>query len=358
MIFKIYDLYLHLVENIYKIMTVSIKEIAKKANVSLATVSRALNDHPGVKPETKELILEIARELNYEPSGLVKTLIRRNKDVVGFVVPEIWGEFYTDIINGLDDVASQEGFHLIVASSHSKRNIVESILNFMQESLVDGIILMIPSMNEQVKEIITKSKTPIVLITGKNEWGNISTVTIKNFQGTYSMTKFLVEQLGYQKIAVIRGPDENYDSSERLEGFISAMLEFGIPIKNEWILSGNFDVRSGELACSRLLAMIEKPEVIFCFNDMMALGCYKHINKVGLSIPGDIAVVGFDHIMLSEIIHPTLTTVHVPKRELGSEAMNILLQLIRNKNKNIEAKHIRVSTGIVVGGSTKKNKII
>lgn len=337
-------------------MTVSIKEIAKKANVSIATVSRALNNHPSVKPETKELIFEIARDLNYEPSGLVKTLLRRNKDVVGFVVPEIWGEFYTDVINGIDDVASNEGFHLIVASSHSKRNIVESVLNFMQESLVDGIILMIPSMNEQVKEIIAKSKTPIVLITGKNEWGNINTVSIDNFQGTYSMTKFLVEQLGYSKIAVIRGPDENYDSSERLEGFISAMLELGIPIRYDWIIPGNFDVRGGELACSRLLAMMEKPELIFCFNDMMALGCYKHINKVGLNIPEDIAVVGFDHILLSEVIHPSLTTVHVPKRELGSEAMNILLRLIKNKNQKFEAQHLKVSTGIVVGGSTKKMK--
>lgn len=113
-------------------------------------------------------------------------------------------------------------------------------------SLVDGIILMVPSMNEQIKEIISKSKTPIVLITGKNEWGNINTVSIDNFQGTYSTTKFLVEQLGSQKIAIIRGPDENYDSSERLEGFISVMLELGLPIKNEWIVSRNFDLISGE----------------------------------------------------------------------------------------------------------------
>ncbi len=337
-------------------MTVSIKDIAKKANVSIATVSRALNDHPGVKRETKEMILKIARELEYEPSGLIKSLVRKNNDVIGFVVPEIWGEFYTDIINGIDDVASLEGFHLIVASSHSKRNIVESLLNFMQESLVDGVILMLPSMNEQVKEIISNSTTPIVLITGKNEWGALNTVSIDNFQGTYSMTKFLVEQLGYERIAIVRGPDDNYDSNERLEGFFSAMLELGLTIRNEWIKSGNFDVRSGELACSRLLAMIDKPEVIFCFNDMMALGCYKHVNKLGLQIPDDIGIVGFDHILLSEIIHPSLTTVHVPKRELGSEATNILLRLIRNKNQNIEPQHIKISTGIVIGGSTKKVK--
>jgi LacI family transcriptional regulator len=337
-------------------MTASIKEIGKRANVSIATVSRALNDYPNVKPETKELILEIAKELNYEPSGLVKSLVRSNKNVIGFVVPEIWGEFYTDIINGIEDVASQEGFHLIVASSHSNRNIVESVLNFMQESLVNGVVLMIPSMNEQVKEIITKSKTPIVLITGKNEWGNINIVGIDNFQGTYSMTKYLVEQLGYEKIAIIRGPNENYDSSERLEGFLSAMLELGLSIKDEWIVPGNFDVRSGELACSRLLAMLDRPELIFCFNDMMALGCYRYINKVGLKIPNDVSLVGFDHILLSEVIDPLLTTVHVPKRELGSEAMHILLRLIRNKNKNIGPQHIKISTGIVVGGSTKKMK--
>jgi len=338
------------------IMPASIKDIAKKANVSIATVSRALNDHPSVKPETKELIFQIARELEYEPSSLVKSLVRRNKDVIGFVVPEIWGEFYTDVINGIDDVASQEGFHLIVASSHSKRNIVESMFNFMQESLVDGVILMIPSMNEQVKEIISNSKTPIVLISGKNEWGHINTVSIDNFQGTYSMVKFLVEQFGYEKIAVIRGPDGNYDSSERLEGYISAMLELGLKIKNEWIVPGNFDVRSGEIGCSRLLTMMDKPQVIFCFNDMMALGCYNYIHKVGLLIPDDIGIVGFDHILLSEIIYPPLTTVHVPKKELGSEAMNILLRLIRNKNQKLEPQHLKISTGIVVGGSIKKQK--
>ncbi len=334
-------------------MAALIKEIAKRANVSIATVSRALNDHPAVKPETKQLILKIARELNYQPSGLIKSLVKTNRNIIGFVVPEIWGEFYTDVINGIDDIASSEGYHLIVASSHSKRDIVESVYNFMKESLVDGVILMLPSRNEEVKEIIRESNIPTVVITGKNEWGNVNTVSIDNFQGSYSMIKFLYEQLGYEKIGIIRGPDDNYDSQERLEGVISAFLELGIPIKNEWIIAGNFDLKSGELGCSRLLGMIDKPEVIFCFNDMMALGCYKYINKIGLSIPNDIAIAGFDHILLSEVVYPTITTVHVPKRELGLEAMTILLRLLKSKNNNFEPVHLKVSTGIVVGGSTR-----
>ncbi len=334
-------------------MAALIKEIAKKANVSIATVSRALNDHPSVKPDTKQLIIKIAREMNYEPSGLIKTFVKESRKIIGFVVPEIWGEFYMDVINGIDDVSSSEGYNLIVASSHSKRDIVESVYNFMQKSFVDGVILMLPSKHEEIKELIQNSHIPTVVITGKNDWGNANTVSIDNFQGSYTMTKFLVEQLGYKKIGIIRGPDDNYDSQERLEGVMSAMLELGIPIRNEWIIAGNFDLKSGELGCSRLLALIEKPEVIFCFNDMMALGCYRYINKIGLSIPDDIGIVGFDHILLSEVIYPTLTTVHVPKHELGFEAMSILLRLLKNKDKNFEPVHLKVSTGIVVGGSTK-----
>ncbi len=337
-------------------MKTTIKEVAEKANVSIATVSRALNNHPKISARTKESILKIAEELNYKPSLTARGLAKKETKIIGLVLPEIQGDFFNEVIKGVDQVAHSGGYHVIVAGSHSERSIVESIMSFMGQSMVDGVILMIPAISDQLKEIISISNTPpIVIINGNHQIEDFDVVYIDNFQGAYSITDYLIKNYGHTKIAHIKGPQKNNDAAERYAGYKAALNDNGIELTDEWIINGDFTIKGGEYACSRLLSLRDKPDVIFAGNDMMAAGCYKVIKAHGLSVPDDIGVVGFDHTFLSEFISPSLTTVHVPILEVGKTAASLLLEKINNKEH--KPKQVKISTGVILGKSCKKRLI-
>ncbi len=337
-------------------MSITIKEIAEKANVSIATVSRALNNDKKVKPDTRNTVLTIAKDLRYRPNILARSLAKNKSNIIGVVLPEVDGEFFSEIIHGVDEIAYSGGFHTIVASSHSQRSIVESVVTFMGESLIRGIIIIAPTVSNQIKDILTNSVIPIVIINSKgNEIGHDS-ISIDNYQGAYSMCEYLIK-VGYKKIAHIKGPYNNDDSIQRTKGFIDALKKYNIPVREEWILNGEFTAESGKDACRRLLTMSARPEAIFAANDMMALGCYKAIRSFGLDIPNDIGVAGFDDIFISQFLTPRLTTVHVPIAEIGRTAAASLLDRIENededKTEKTNIKSIKISTGLVIGGSSR-----
>jgi LacI family transcriptional regulator len=336
-------------------LSATIKDIAEKAQVSIATVSRALNGDVKVKEKTKEHVLNIAQNLNYKLNVSARNLVTKSSKTIGLVLPEIQGDFFTEIIKGVDEVAHSGGYHIIVASSHSERSIVESIMSFMGKSMVDGIILLVPSLSNQVKEIIDGNNLPLVIINGKNDIDDLDSVYIDNFQGAYTITNYLIKTLGYKKIAHIKGPEINNDAVQRSIGFLAALEENNIEVNNELIISGDFTVKSGEICCSRLLSLTDKPEVIFCANDMMAAGCYKSIKAHGFKIPDDFGVAGFDHTFLSDFLTPKLTTVHVPISELGRTAASLLLEKI-STTEDHEIKNIKISTGLIVGESCRKIK--
>lgn len=334
-------------------MKITINDIAKKAGVSIATVSRAFSEAKNsVKPETREKIYKIAEEHNYSPNAIARSLASNSTKTIGVVLPEIQGEFFTDIIQGIDEIAFADGYHMIVAGSHSQRNIIDSIMGFMGKSMVDGVILMVPTITNRVQSLLEKYNTPVVIITDDEDFQAYDTVGIDNFQGTYSIIRHLIKNQGHNKIAIINGPDENNDAIKRKAGFLAALKDNGIKINDEWIIQSDFTLKGGELAGSRLLSLRSKPDVIFAANDMMALGCYRVAQKMGLSIPDQLGIVGFDHITLADFIQPKLTTVHVPIAELGKKAASILFDKI-SKKKEKEPEHIKISTGVIIGDSVK-----
>ena len=335
-------------------MSITIKEIAEKANVSIATVSRALNNDKNVRPDTRKVILSIAKDLKYKPNILARSLAKNKSNIIGVVLPDVDGEFFSEIIHGVDEIVYPDGYHTIVASSHSQRSIVESLVRFMGESLIRGIIIIVPTISEQIKDILDNSTIPATVINSKGQGIDHDTVTIDNYQGAFSMCEYLIKA-GYKKIAHIKGPYNNDDAIQRTEGFIDALKKYKIPIHNEWIINGEFTAESGKDACRRILTMNNKPEVIFAANDMMALGCYKAIRSFGLRIPEDIGVAGFDDIFISQFLTPRLTTVHVPIAEIGRAAAAALINRIENEseNGNSDLKSLKVSTGLVIGGSCR-----
>ncbi len=332
-------------------MKVDIKEVAKRAGVSIATVSRVFSNTNLVKQPTKDKVLKISKELNYIPNPIARSLSRQLTDTIGVVLPDLVGEFFMDIIHGIDEEAYKQNWFVLVSSSHSKRNFLETLVEFMGSGRVDGVILMAPQKNEGISEIIKKSKRPVVLINAGEDINNNPNFKINNFEGAFSIVEHLIQKHSYKKIALVEGPKDNYDAIDRAKGYYKALKRHGLSDYKLMITSGDFSVESGYYGFKKLIKDKIKPDAIFMANDMMAVGAYQAAKELDIKIPEDIAVVGFDDIYLSQFLHPRLTTVHVPIAELGSKAVIHLLGMIKNKKKKNKAFTETLSTSLVIGGS-------
>jgi DNA-binding LacI/PurR family transcriptional regulator len=329
-------------------MATTIKEIAKLANVSIATVSRALNDDKKVKASTKKIIKSIADELNYNPNLLARSFVTKKSNIIGLVMPDIFGEFFMEVIRGVDEVCYNHGYYTMVTSSHSNRSMVEAIVDYMSKGIVGGLILMTPLVEDDVKKTLASSKIPLIVISGKSELQKWDSISIDNFNGAYSVVDYLAEK-GYKKIAHITGPQKNNDSIQRELGYRQALKNNGIEINKSWIVTGDFTINGGQAACETLMKLENPPEVIFASNDMMAIGCYVAARNLKLKIPVDFAVAGFDDIFVSQFLNPRLTSVHVPIYELGTNAAQILINRMNGSNDPIQ--NVKILTELVVGGS-------
>ncbi len=330
-------------------MAATIKEIAKKAKVSIATVSRALNDDEKVKPETKDLIKTIAEELDYNPNILARNFVKQKSNIIGLVLPDIFDEFFTEIIKGVEQHCFSEGYYTMVTSSHSKRTTVESIIDFMSTGLVGGIIIMAPAIGDNITDIIKKSTVPFVIINGKKELSNVDCINVDNYHGAFKMTEHLIKK-GYKKIAHITGAANNADALERLRGYTDALKKHNIKLNKSWIVEGAFTIDSGVEGFNKIISLKNRPEVIFAANDMMAIGCYNAARKAGIKIPSEIGIAGFDDIFMSGYLTPRLTTVNVPIYDIGVNAAKLILKRI-NKGKSLKTQHIKISVSLIEGGS-------
>lgn len=331
-------------------MKTKINLVAEKAGVSIATVSRAFNDHELVKEETRSRIIQIARELNYKPSPIARGLSTQMTDTIGVILPDLVGEFFMDIIHGIDEEAYKANSYVMLSSSHSERNMVETLIEFMASGRVDGVILMAPQMHKEVEALLKKFKRPIVLINCCSDLENVVNFQIDNYQGAVTCTDHLIDH-GFKNLAIIKGPPANCDAQERYQGFRDTLEKNNIVHNNSFEVNGDFQIKSGYYGFMRLMSQAQKPEAIFISNDMMAIGAYEAAKMLNIKIPGDIAIVGFDDIYLSKLLNPRLTTMHVPISELGSKAVNYLLKMINKEVNSNQAYKEVLSTGLVIGGS-------
>ncbi len=321
-------------------MAATIKEIAIRAKVSIATVSRAFNDGK-IKPETKKKILEIAGELNYNPNLLARNFVKKQSNVIGLILPDITDEFFSELIRGVDETTFKYGYYTMVISSHKNRSLVESVSQLNSSGLVGGIILLVPHFSDELKNMLDSNKIPFVIISGESNIGNYNVVSIDNYHAAYTLTKYLIKKKGYTRIAHISGPLDNFDAVIRKKGFLDACRDLKIKIKNEWLLEGDFSRKSGEQNFKNIWKLTDKPEVIFASNDMMAIGCITIADERGIRIPAEIAVVGVDDVFVSGIIKPGLTTMKVFIDKVGRTASKILIESMQGKKKKKQKIKIR-----------------
>lgn len=306
--------------------TVTIKDVAREASVSVATVSRALNGHENVAEGVRKHVVEIASRLRYQPHAAARSLSSRSTQTIGVVLPDLYGEFFSELIRGIDVVARAHRKHLLVSSYHGHPEEQGAALRAMR-GRVDGLLVLSPYADRP--GFLTDNlpnALPAVLINTQLTDAAYPVLSIDNFGGATAMVRHLIEA-GHQRIAFICGPEDNFDARERLRGYRSALAKY-LPGAETLELPGDFDEASGYEAGKLILAPAQRPDAVFAANDMMALGCLYAFNEAGVKVPADIALAGFDDIPLARFVHPTLTTMRVSIAELGGLALSRLLQAI------------------------------
>ncbi|UNK57536.1 LacI family transcriptional regulator [Pseudoxanthomonas daejeonensis] len=304
---------------------VTIRDVAREANVSVATVSRALNGHSNVAEPVRRLVLEVANRMRYSPHAAARSLSSRSTQTIGVVLPDLHGEFFSELIRGIDSLARTAGRHLLLSSYHGDPDEQAAALRAMR-GRVDGLLVMSPYAERPgfLAENLPQP-LPVVLISTRQDEPAWPVFEIDNHAGAVAMTRHLLS-LGHRHLAFIGGPVHNHDARERLRGFRDAIAEQGDAHGSEF--GGDFDEASGHRAGLQILAADARPDAVFAANDMMALGCLYAFAQAGLQVPRDVALAGFDDIPLARFVHPSLTTMRVSIAELGANALKRLLAQI------------------------------
>jgi len=305
------------------------------------------NEAAFVSAATRQRVAAVAARLGYSPHGAARSLITRTTHALGVLLPDLYGEFFSEIIRGIDHTAQAAGYHILVSSSHDSKDEIDAALRSMR-GRVDGMIIMSPDLEARRTLQALQGSFPVVLLNGGAEAKEFDTITIENHEGAREMTRHLVAR-GHKRIAMICGPERNFDAAERLRGYHTALTESGIAHDASLVVSGDFSELSGHAAVARLLELEARPTAIFAANDSMAIGALSALREKGLCVPDDVAVAGFDDIPLARYMNPPLSTVHVDISQLGERAAALLLASLRKNNR--PHQQLLLTTTLVIRAS-------
>jgi LacI family transcriptional regulator len=304
----------------------TIRDVARRAEVSVASVSRALNGLNNVRGETRERIMAAAKELGYVPHAGARSLSLARAHAIGVVLPDLHGEFFSECVRGMDREASRRGYLLLLSNMHDDSEQAAVALRAMR-GRVDGLLVMAPHIPPEALERALPAALPAVLINAPGEVASRPALRLDNRAGTRAMVEHLLAG-GYRHIVHIAGPDGNVDAQERAQGFREALAELApdMPVR---IIAGDFNEEAGEAAARAILASSAPCDAVFAANDMMAIGCLHALRQAGKSVPEDLAVAGFDDVPLARYL--ALTTIQVRIAEIGARAVSRLVDMLEGK---------------------------
>lgn len=328
--------------------SVTIHDVAKRAGVSLSTVSRVLNDYISVNPQTREKVEAAIRELNYDKTRTESPKQTQETKTVGLIIPDILNPFFPLLVKAIEQVSKIHGYSLILCDSENNPELEHQHINTLCERDVGGLIVIPSSEATHVEQLVSK-KLPFVFLDRFIEMDGASYVISDNEEGAYQAVKYLLK-LGHRRIVNLTGPRDLSTEQARIKGYQRALSEEGIQCDDELCITGNYDVDNAYQAVIKLLQKHTEFTAIFATNDMMAFGAEKALKEHGLKIPDDISLVGYDDILFSSII--SLTSVAQPTYEMGKNAMVLLLDLI---NERITMpQHIVLRPSMIIRGSCKR----
>ncbi len=326
---------------------ITIKDIAERAGVSYATVSRALNSRADVSPETRSRILELAKELGYQPNAIARSLVKRKSEMVALIVPDVSNPFFSDITMSVNEAAEEAGYTVVVCNTGWDEKKEADKLRIMQEQRVDGIICK--PVNELSEERLKEINVPIVLFWHAQP-DDISYIEVDHEAGGKLAVRHLIER-GYKKIAYLGGKLTSQSNQIRMDAYKRSLIEGGLEVREEWINNGGFSMESGYQRIGSMFRLSNPPDAVFCGNDIIALGVLQYARDHGLNVPRDFGIIGFDDISYASLPQVRLSTISQPRDKLGRQAFEALLTEM-DVYPNHAAQKILVEPELVVRGTT------
>ena len=312
------------------LMSTTIRDVADEAKVSVATVSRVLNDSGNVQEATRDRVIEAVHTLDYHPSETARSLRAQKTRTVGILLPNIHGEFFAQVTRGLDRRAQKDGHHLLVSNSHTDESEAESVIRSIL-GRVDGLIILWPRIAVDFLESIVPEELPVVLLNTSADGSRFTSLSFDNREGAYAAVEHLADH-GHERIAIFTGGPENFDAQERLAGYRKAIADFELVADSSLEIKGDFTREEGQaLVGKKFLSLDPRPTALLASNDSMAIGALRGLLQAGLQVPEDVALVGFDDIPTAKYVTPSLTTVKAPTQELGERAMELLLKHLQEE---------------------------
>lgn len=333
--------------------SITLKELAKELNLSVSTVSRALNDHPDLSDETKKKVKALAQKLHYAPNLFARGFRLHETHIFGVIVPNIAHQFTSTILKGILEEAELLGYRVIISESKNDESKQIEMLQTMGQFGVDGILMSLARKTTQIEQVLqVLERVPTVLFDKVSSKLPCTQIVINEEEAAFNAVEHLIE-LGKQRIAIIKETENSYNSEKRFAGYLRALNHYGITVREKLILSTeDINISNGRRMANILLSLKKRPDAIFAITDNAAIGAIKALNKFKVKIPEEIAVVGFSNSTSSTIISPSLTTVDQPGDRIGRTAVKYLIDEIKNPKSEILTKTVEIKTNLIVRESS------
>jgi len=325
------------------------QDVAQRASVSIATVSRVLNNAPHVRPEIRRKVLRAVKALNYQPNRTAQRLRARQSKVLGLIISDIQNPFFTSVVRGIEDVAYQNGYSLVLCNSDEDPEKEKLYVDVMRAEAVAGVIIASASEAQPHIDTLLDAHIPVVALDRRIKDRRVDSVLVSNVQGAYEAVTHLIEQ-GHRYIGFIGLPLNRTTGRERFEGYQRALRQHRLPVVRAQIRIADAKQQGGYAAAQDLLEHQPRLTALFVANNLTTLGALQAIHERGLRIPDDISIVGFDDMPWATLLHPPLTAIAQPTYELGRQAAELLLVRLKDPHKPVA--HVQLPTTLIVRGST------
>lgn len=331
----------------------TMKDVAAMAGVSTATVSRALMNPEKVSGSTRQKVEQAVLAVGYSPHALARNIKRNESRTILVIVPDICDPFFADVIQGIEQTAASHGYLVLIGDCAQQNQQERTFVNLIITKQIDGMLLLGSNLPFDASKEEQRNLPPMIMA---NEFApelELPTVHIDNLTAAFEAVHYLY-QLGHKRIACLAGPEKMPLSHYRLQGYIQALRRNSLPVESRYIARGDFSYESGAQAVTSLMALPEPPTAIFCHSDVMAIGALSQAKKMGLRVPQDLSLVGFDDLKLTQYCDPPLTTVTQPRFEIGKQAMLLLLEQLQGNS--VPSGSRLLDSKLTIRGSTAAPK--
>ncbi|WP_428946021.1 HTH-type transcriptional repressor PurR [Pantoea sp. FN060301] len=324
----------------------TIKDVAKRAGVSTTTVSHVINKTRFVADETREAVWDAIKALHYSPSAVARSLKVNHTKTIGLLATSSEAPYFAEIIEAVEHRCFAKGYTLILGNAHNNLEKQQAYLSMMAQKRVDGLLVMCSEYPDELIKMLEDSRNiPMVVMDWGESRGDFTDTVLDNaFEGGYMVGRYLIDR-GHRDIGAIPGQLERNTGGGRHAGFLKALAEAGITLRDEWLVQGDFEPESGYRAMQQILSGKQRPTAVFCGGDVMAMGAICAADEMGLRVPQDVSVIGYDNVRNARYFTPALTTVHQPKERLGETAFDMLLDRITSKRE--ESQTIEVHPSLI-----------